>query len=348
MSRKVNSKQSTRWIISREQLVEDFRKIGLNKSDHVAVTLSLKSIGYIKYGPDEFIDALLDVVGPNGTIMVNTFTDHFPVSSIPTGYVFDRESTPTRNSIVCETLRKRKDAKRSKHPTCSVAAVGKQAEYLIEGHNERSEHFLPYSKLAEIDGKYLCIGIGGRLVAIRHEAQSQSGLSNVVPFYRGVKYKTGQQEQKLFIQKQPGCVTQLPKLVPDLREKGILKTGKIGMAQAYVASARELIDAMTMMLKEKTELNLCDDILCLWCRELERRMKLYNEIENARVFQKNNVITKFVALINGIRLNRFNLLVYQEGEGKFADENKQTRLQMVSNFLKDINLAVRMKLHSKK
>ena len=120
------------------------------------------------------------------------------------------------------------------------------------------------------------------------------------------------------------------------------------MAQAYVASARELIDAMTMMLKEKPELNLCDDILCLWCRELERRMNLYNEIENARVFQKNNAVTKFIALINGIRLNRFKLLVYQEGKGKFADENKQTRLQMASNFLKDINLAVRMKLHSKK
>ena len=197
MSEKLNLNKSTRQVVSREQLVKDFRKIGLKKGDHVAVTLSLKSVGYIKDGPNEFIDALLDVVGPDGTIMVNTFTDHFPVAFIPTGYVFDRKSTPTSNSIVCETLRKRKDAIRSKHPAFSVAVIGKQAEYLIEGHDEKSEPFLPYSKLAEIDGKYLCIGIGGRLVAIRHEAQNQSGLSSVVPYYRGVKYITDQQEEKL-------------------------------------------------------------------------------------------------------------------------------------------------------
>jgi aminoglycoside N3'-acetyltransferase len=280
--------------------------------------------------------------------MVNTFTNHFPVSSIPTDYVFDRESTPTTNGIVCETLRKRKDAIRSKHPTCSVAVIGKQAEYLIEGHNEKSEHFLPYSRLAEIDGKYLCIGIGGRLVAIRHEAQHRSGLSSVVPFYRGVKYITDERKVKLFIQQDPGCVTQLPKLVPVLRQREILKTGKIGMAQAYITSSRELIDAMAMMLKEKPVLNLCDDILCLWCRELERRMNLYSKIENARIFQKNNVITKFIVLANRIRLNRFNLLFYREGKGEFAEEIKQTRLDMASNFLNDICLTFRKNFHSRK
>jgi aminoglycoside 3-N-acetyltransferase len=66
MSEKLNSNKSQRRIISKEQLIADFRKIGLKEGDHFAVTLSLKSVGYLKGGPDEFIDALLEVVGSKG------------------------------------------------------------------------------------------------------------------------------------------------------------------------------------------------------------------------------------------------------------------------------------------
>jgi len=56
----------------------DFKKIGIQKGDHLAVTLSFKSIGHVKGGPDTFIDALIEVVGSEGTIMVNTFTVCIP------------------------------------------------------------------------------------------------------------------------------------------------------------------------------------------------------------------------------------------------------------------------------
>ena len=45
--------------ITKEHLVRDFERIGLGKGDHVAVTLSFRSIGYVKGGPNSFIDALL-------------------------------------------------------------------------------------------------------------------------------------------------------------------------------------------------------------------------------------------------------------------------------------------------
>jgi len=345
MSAKLNPNQSTRRVVSKDQIITDLRKMGLKEGDHVAVTLSLKSIGYLKGGPDEFIDALLEVVGPNGTIMMNTFTYFFPLSLIPKDYVFDRKSTRSYTGLVPETFRKRKDAIRSKHPTCSVAVIGKQAEYLTEGHDENSDIFLPYSRLAKIDGKYLCIGIGDRLVAIRHEAQHRAGLSNIVPLYHGVNYKSDQGKVKLFVRNFSGCTQNLPKLVPSLRKMGILKTGNIGRAQSYVASARELVDSMSMMLKGDPTLNLCNNVSCIWCRELERRMKLFNKIENPRFFQKNNIITKLIALFNRVRLKRFNLLLFREGNKEGIDERRYLRRQILFKFLNDLSLTVREKFH---
>ena len=91
-----------------------------------------------------------------------------------------------------------------------------------------------------------------------------------------------------------------PKLCPI--EKWIIKDGKIGGAAAIVAPAKETLDIMTILLKQEPILNLCDDFAFLWCRELERRLKLYNKIKKPKLFQKNILIRSIIALINFIRL----------------------------------------------
>lgn len=349
MSAKINYCSSKQQTVSKEQLKEDFRKIGLQEGDDLVVTLSLKRIGYLKGGPDEFIDGLLEVIGPNGSLMMNTFNYSFPLSCIPLDYIFDHKSTKASTGLVPETFRKRKGVLRSRHPTCSVAVFGKYKNYLTKGHDETSDSYLPYTRLAKIDGKYLCIGIGHRLVAIRHESQHRAGLSNILPLYCGVRYKTEQGRVKLFVSNVPACTKKLPELVPDLIKTGIMKKGKIGMTQAYVAPARQLIDSMTKTLKKKPELNLCDDIFCLWCRELERRLNLYNKIVNPKIFQKNKLLIKIIALFNRVRSRRYNLLLFLKGNGDSEiNKIKSLRLQKVKQFLTDVSLAFRALFHSKK
>src|SRR3990170_6841932 len=116
--------------VTKEQLASDLGKIGIGNGDHVAVSLSLKSIGYVLGGADAFIDSLLDVVGSEGTIMMNAFTQSFPIAEINPDYVFDSESTIPYTGLVPRALIKRKESIRSRHPTCSVVATGRMAEYL--------------------------------------------------------------------------------------------------------------------------------------------------------------------------------------------------------------------------
>ncbi|MFX1521651.1 MAG: AAC(3) family N-acetyltransferase [Promethearchaeota archaeon] len=294
----------SRIEVTKAQIIEDLKRIGLRNGDHVAVTLSFKSIGHVNGGPDAFIDALLETVGSDGTIMMNTFT---PIYSrdLPSDYVFDHAKTAPYTGLIPRTILKRKDVFRSMHPTFSVASIGKMARYLTVSHDETANPFLPYEKLAKIGGKYLSIGIGDRLVAIRHEAQRRAGLY-IVPNYFCVKFRNSEGESKIFIGLVPPCVKKLPELVPKLESMGIIKRGKIGMARSIIGSAKKLIDSMTTLLKENPTLNLCDDLFCYKCRELERRMNLYGRIINPKLFQINPLIRIVLSWRNNLLLRRLN------------------------------------------
>jgi aminoglycoside N3'-acetyltransferase len=239
--------------IDKNQLNQKPQKHGITKGDHVAVALSFKSIGFVKGGPDAFIDALLDVVGSEGTIFMNAHTLSFPLSEIDPTYVFDPESTHPVVGLVPNVFWKRKGSIRSRHPTCSIVASGRLAKYFTDGHDEHSKAYLPYERQAQLGGKYLFIGTDDRLVAVRHEAQRQAGLF-IVPTTMGVQYKNLNGKINVFFWMFPPCAKKLPKMMPRLEKMGIVKRGVIGRAPSIVCSAR-LLDAMSGILKENPTMN---------------------------------------------------------------------------------------------
>jgi aminoglycoside 3-N-acetyltransferase len=305
------SKKSTKTSaisISKKEIKEDLKRIGLRKGDHVAVTLSLKSIGYVSGGPDAVIDALLEVIGSEGTLMMNTFTKWFPASEIREDYIFDTSKTPPYTGLVPTVFAKREGVIRSKHPMMSVSATGKLSEYLTNEHDEKANFLLPYEKLAKIDGRYLAIGIGNRLVAIRHEAQRRAGYFNLLPLFCGVKYKNADGKVKTFIGNQPPCTKNLSAVVPYIEHSAQMTRGKIGNAASILAPADKLLKSMTAILKEKPELTLCNDFFCLHCRALERKRNLYQKIENPKLFQKNLLIRKTLTIVQKIATRRYSHL----------------------------------------
>lgn len=309
-------------LITREQISQDLKEMGLDKGDTVAVALSLKSIGFVEGGPNTFIDAVLDVIGSDGTIMMNTFTSFFPLGGVDPQYVFDNTSSIPYTGKVPIALMHRKNSIRSRHPTCSVASLGRHAGYLTREHDEKASPYLPYSKIAEIGGKYLAIGIENNLVAIRHEAQRIAGVS-MAPILVAVQYSNKNGKTGLFIGEHPPCEKNLHKLVPELDKRGILTRGKIGEATAILAQAKELLEDMTNMLKEDPSLNLCDDILCYRCRELERRMNLYNRIKDPRFFQRSRLVMKTLALRNRLIIRNYTHLAFKKKKSEKKEASKK-------------------------
>jgi aminoglycoside 3-N-acetyltransferase len=128
-------------------LVADLRSLGVTAGMTVMVHSSLSRLGYVAGGAQAVVQALLEAVGTDGTIMMPThsgdLTDPAPWTSppIPAAWwdivrnempAFDIRLTPTRGmGAIVECFRHVRGVRRSAHPTVSAAAVGPNAEALM-------------------------------------------------------------------------------------------------------------------------------------------------------------------------------------------------------------------------
>lgn len=155
-----------------------FQEVGLKKGQAVMAHTSLSRLGYVCGGAQAVIEALLDGVGDEGTVMMPTQSwknldpfsgvygqepkEWWPIirENIP---AYDKRITPTNTmGAVAEMFRQWPGVLRSDHPARSVAAWGKSARYLTENHG-LSDIFgdsSPIGRLYELDGYVLLIGVG--------------------------------------------------------------------------------------------------------------------------------------------------------------------------------------------
>lgn len=133
---------------------------GIREGDVILVHSSLKSFGYVEGGAEAVVDALLQAVGDDGTVVVPTLTATYATGSA-SGLAWNRQRTPSRVGIITETLRRRPGAVRSEHPTHSLAAIGRRAAELMSGHWPASTFNIdgPYGKVVRAGAKIVFLGV---------------------------------------------------------------------------------------------------------------------------------------------------------------------------------------------
>lgn len=109
---------------------------------------SFSRIRHLELSPDQFIDALLDYLGPAGTLTMPSFSWNVDSSQRPWKgyadyfngeYVFDVLNTPANIGAVPELFRHRPQVRRGLNYWWSVAACGALAEELTSGQ-DKVEH----------------------------------------------------------------------------------------------------------------------------------------------------------------------------------------------------------------
>ena len=164
--------------VTKSDLLDALKEVGVQKGDALMVHTSLSRIGYVCGGPQSVIEALIEAVGPKGTIMMPTqswknLDPEIGVHpEVPEEYwqvirdnwpPYDKKITPTQTmGAVAEMFRSWPGTLRSDHPARSVSAFGKYAEYLTKDH-DLSNIFgegSPIAKLYELNGSVLLIGVG--------------------------------------------------------------------------------------------------------------------------------------------------------------------------------------------
>lgn len=72
----MNPRSGKHEVVTKEGLKRGLRELGLKEGDIVGVHSSLSSFGYVDGGADTVIDALLEVVGEEGTIVMPTHSSN--------------------------------------------------------------------------------------------------------------------------------------------------------------------------------------------------------------------------------------------------------------------------------
>src|SRR5262245_21273347 len=134
-------------FVTRRQLTAELMQLGLREGDVVMVHAGLRSVGPMLGGADSLIGAILDAVGPSGTLVAYTdwngdYHDLLDAEGrMPAAYredvaPFDPASSPAirDNGALVELVRTWPSALRSANPGASCAAVGAKAARLTAEH----------------------------------------------------------------------------------------------------------------------------------------------------------------------------------------------------------------------
>ncbi len=172
-----------------ESMRVDLAALGLEAGDVVMVHSSLGKIGWTIGGPVTVIRALLEIVGPEGTLVMPAES---PQVSDPSAWsdgrvksewyesirehlpVFDPLTTPTSMGAVPEAFRTFPGTLRSNHPLVSVCANGRYAsditcEHALEFCEGRGT---PFEQLYVLNSKTLLLGVGFNRCTQLHYAES--------------------------------------------------------------------------------------------------------------------------------------------------------------------------------
>jgi len=239
-------------------LVQDLRALGLAAGDRVVVHSSLRAVGAVPGGAESVVDALLEVLGPQGLLVVPAFTY--------TTARFDPASEPGRTGAIAEAARLRPGAVRSLHPTHSVAALGAGARELCANHEDvgGTDIDSPLDRLARAGGLVLLLGVGHIANTTVHVAEFRADVPYLsTPFGpewpRVHEIVTGDEVLTVEYDRFPGCSRAFGVVERGLREQGVIRDGRVGRAESQLVPGEALIEESLRLLERDVLALLCSD-----------------------------------------------------------------------------------------
>lgn len=250
--------------MNKKEIKKGLKDLGLKKGDSVLLHSSFVSLGHVEGGPDTVIDAFLETLGNNGTLVVPTF-----------GAL----------GILTDTLKNRRGAVKSCCNGATVAALGASAVTLCHDHwKAETLHGkdTPYTRLAETGGYVCLLGVDQDRNTTLHSVEALLELP-YLNIHRGEfideKGKTRTGKWKYF----PGPHRDFIRLDRFYRESGKMKIGRIGNAVVRLIKAKDLIDIGLRLGKETPDFALCDNPNCTDC--VRQRAEIFGaRIRNSECF----------------------------------------------------------------
>ncbi len=251
------------WSIA--EVADQLRTLGVDEGDVLLVHTSFRAIRPVEGGPAGLIAALREALGPQGTLVMPSWTgsDEEP---------FEPKTTPASADlgIVPAMFWRQPGVLRSEHPF-AMSASGHEARRIVGDplcfpiHGPRS----PVGRVDDLDGKVLLLGVD-------HDADTMLHLPE---FLADVPYRV----RKHITVLENGRPTRIEYLENDhccqrfnlsnewLRARGLQSEGAVGHAHARLARARDIVAIALEHLRRAPLLFLhAPETGCAECDEARR------------------------------------------------------------------------------
>jgi aminoglycoside 3-N-acetyltransferase len=244
---------------TRASLSADLRTLGVEEGCSILVHTSLSAFGFVAGGAATVIDALLDAIGPDGTLVMPTQSSDLTDPAqwcnppIPPHWVetvraaipgYDPARTPTFHlGIVPELFRTWPGVLRSGHPTCSFAASGPQARSVLEPHalDDPFGETSPLARLYARDAQILLLGAGWHSCTALHLAERRAAPDAVPEKIWSPIMRGGRREEVLWDEYQHNS-DHFVGIGEALERMGLVSSGIVGEARCRLVRLRVAVD----------------------------------------------------------------------------------------------------------
>jgi aminoglycoside 3-N-acetyltransferase len=246
---------------TKASLVQDFSVLGVKQGMTLLVHSSLSSLGWVSGGAAAVILALLEAIGPEGTLVMPTHSGDLsdpkewrnppvPEAWWPVIYesmpAFRADLTPTRGmGMVSETFRGMTGVLRSNHPQLSFAAYGPNAEQITTGHSLSSGmgEESPLARVYDLDGWVLLLGVGHGNNTSLHLAETRADFPGKKTIKNGAPVMVDGARQWVVLEDLAYNEEDFPEIGKAFGKDTKQEiTGRVGEGEARLMPQRALVD----------------------------------------------------------------------------------------------------------
>ncbi len=162
--------------VDKNDLATGLRKLGVSPGMSLMVHASLSSFGHVEDGAQTVIAVLMDILTPEGTLLMPSFNHDVPFRENGPG-IYDPQKTPTSNGKIPDIFWRQPGIHRSLNPTHPFAAWGKNAQRYTAHHHLTLTMGTksPLGLLLADDGYCLLLGVDYKVNTFHHVVEMSTG-----------------------------------------------------------------------------------------------------------------------------------------------------------------------------
>ncbi len=239
-------------MIRFNHLVNQLRDLGIGSCTMLMVHASLRKTGPIEGGADTLLDAIVAVLGEEGTILMPLgATEKYPFSALTSAAHEDM-------GVLAEVFRQRKQVQVNDHAASRFGALGPQSQRLLEPMplHDYHGHGSVLSRFTEQGGFVLRLGADTDTVTLTHWAEYLAQI----PYKRRVRRRyirldSGEQWIESLddcegIAHWGGGEDYFSQILMDFLTAGKARTGPVGNCTAELFEAQPFVDFAVRWMEE--------------------------------------------------------------------------------------------------